>query len=433
MRNAELLRRNFFWFMDKVKKGKVKNHYQDIKYIIENPLHPKVMAKKDDSLINILDHAVHSTDFYKKYREYSSIHDFPIIDKNIIRDQFNGFQAASYIDEPKQEVFTSGSTGTPFRLFHDMSKRDRNTADNIYFSERGGYTLGNELTYFRLWKTYGKKSFLTNKIKNIIPVDVFSLKENHVIEDILDKLRKNKSTMSWLGYVSAIEKICRYMDEKNSSPLPGKLVSVITISEKLNDYTRDAMKKYFGINPISRYSNTENGIIAQEIHTEEDGFIINTASYYVEILDIETNTPVENGAIGKIVVTDLYNYCMPVIRYDTGDIGAKHMIDGKEILCRIEGRKMDVLTDTKGEAIYSNIMYVANHYQELKQCQLIQKDHGVYLFKINIEGVFQREAEFIKKYRDFLGADATISVEYVDEIPLLDSGKRRFMVNEMKN
>ena len=76
---------------------------------------------------------------------------------------------------------------------------------------------------------------------------------------------------------------------------------------------------------------------------------------------------------------------------------------------------------------------LASKYQELKQCQLIQKAHGTYGFKLNTEKAFLREEEFIAEFKEYLGKDANISIEYVDEIPLLASGKRRVMVNEMIN
>ena len=51
----------------------------------------------------------------------------------------------------------------------------------------------------------------------------------------------------------------------------------------------------------------ENGIIAQQ-SIDSNNYIINWASYYVEILKLDKDTPVEQGEIGRIVVTDLYNY-----------------------------------------------------------------------------------------------------------------------------
>src|SRR5690606_7067982 len=147
----------------------------------------------------------------------------------------------------------------------------------------------------------------------------------------------------------------------------------IAISEGLTPYTKDTLKTYFNVDTVSRYSNVENGIIAQQFLGTTSYFVINTASYHVEILDFDKDIPLHHGEKGRIVITDLFNYCMPMIRYDTGDVGTMMHIDGKLVLTSVEGRKIDAITNTKGEIISNNILLLINNYHELNQCQLIQK------------------------------------------------------------
>lgn len=71
-------------------------------------------------------------------------------------------------------------------------------------------------------------------------------------------------------------------------------------------------------------------------------------------------------------------------------------------------------------------------YNEIAQYQLIQTGEITYVFKINCETEFQREDQLINEFKEFLGSDADFRVEYVKEIPLLDSGKRRKTVNLYK-
>src|SRR5690606_31649832 len=103
------------------------------------------------------------------------------------------------------------------------------------------------------------------------------------------------------------------------------------------------------------------------------------------------------------------------------------------VLKDIEGRKMDIIFNTNGEIISSYI--VGNSmwkYDELHQYQFIQKSNKSYLFKLNVDYSFEREEELIKEYKSYLGEDAMIDIEYVDEIPVLFSGKRRNVANLMK-
>ncbi len=433
MKLSELLRNKAFWFLDSLKGGKKRNHYNEIKFIVENPTAQKVIDSKKEKLQDILKHASGTTNYYKDYEKFSSIEDFPIVNKNIIRDNLENFESQEYINQPKFTFSTSGSTGTPFKVYQNTNKRIRNMADTVFFSEMAGFRVGNKLTYFRLWNAFEKKSFVARVMQNIVPVDVFELKDKGRIDDVIQKLSKSKSSNSWLGYASAYEEICKHLDQQQSSVIPNKLKSAVAMSERLNDYTKQTINKYFGTEVVSRYSNVENGILAQQPLGDKKHFIINEASYFVEILALDSNERVENGKPGRIVITDLYNYCIPMIRYDTGDIGIKDVIDDQPVFTEVSGRKIDVIYNTKGEIITINLVLLVNNYPELKQCQLIQKAEGTYHFKLNFEKEFKREDEFLNEFKVYLGEDAKISIEYVDEIPLLASGKRRVMVNEMIN
>jgi phenylacetate-CoA ligase len=56
------------------------------------------------------------------------------------------------------------------------------------------------------------------------------------------------------------------------------------MSEGLSEYAKKSIHTYFGKYPVSRYSNVENGIIAQQLPDGSNSFVVNWASYYIEIL-----------------------------------------------------------------------------------------------------------------------------------------------------
>lgn len=424
MLNIKNLRLLFFKIFDNLTGNKKRENYLDIKQIIEK----NDSSKTDDYLNKILQHATKTTSYYNEYSKNQNIKDFPVVNKNIIKDNFNLFQSKTYKTAKNRTVKTSGSTGTPFKLYQDKNKIIRNSADNLYFSELAGYSLGNKLYYFRMWDAFERKGAISEFIQNIVPIDVFNLNDEYIKKFIL-QLKKNKSKKSWIGYASSFEKISKYLVKNNIKPFNCNLKSAIAISESLNPYTKDTLKKYLNVETISRYSNVENGIIAQQL-LGKDYFLINQASYHVEILNFDNNDPVEEGNSGRIVITDLFNYSVPMIRYDTGDVGIIKTIDNNLVLTKVEGRKIDLITNTKGEIISENLILLVNNYHELNQCQLIQKTSNKYLFKINLDGDFKNKNKFIEEFKNYLGQDAIINIEYVNEIPLLASGKRRVMINE---
>ncbi|MGY3795684.1 CoF synthetase [Aquimarina sp. 433] len=426
---SQVFRRKIFWFFDILKGNDIKKHFEDIKELIENPHIQSSIDKKEEYLQKILQHAVSTTWFYQKYSGYESIADFPVINKNVIRDNFEEFRSSKYKPKDCVEISTSGSTGAPFSVLQNKSKRCRNTGDNLYFSSKSGYEIGQKLVYIKIWSENYKHNPLSRFWwQNIYPKSVFDLSDKE-INSLIKKLRRNTSKKSFLGYTSAFTTICQYLDKIEASPIESNVQSIITMSESMNDYVRISMKKYFGIAPISRYSNNENGILAQEDRNAPSKFVINSASYFIEIFELDKDIPVLPGNKGRIIVTDLHNYAMPLIRYDTGDIGTMDVDESNtSYLSSIQGRKLDLIYNTRGEIIPSHVSYKLCKYGDYKQFQLIQYGKKDYTIKLNTDKKID-EFTLLEEFKGYFGDDANIDIQYVDEIPLLSSGKRKEVTN----
>jgi phenylacetate-CoA ligase len=432
MQFNENLRSYIFWIQDALNGFLVKRHYQDIKFAMEKG----VAFKLDKQLDQLLEHAILTTQFYSKFDYKGGVNNFPVIDKNLIRENIDAFLSNQFSAKERIAVVTSGSTGTPFKTYQHIDKKKRNIADTIYFASLAGYNLGNKLYYFKIWSEYNKKSTLLQKIQNIVPIDVLNLETQ--AKYIIDKLNRNPTPISFLGYVSAFETLCKFLEKENKLSPHIKVASIITMSEGLNEYTSKMGSHFFNCPLLSRYSNIENGILAQQTLDRPDVFLINRASYFVEIMDLNSSEVLSYGNLGRIVVTDFYNKAMPLIRYDTGDLGIMDLtfINGVEqqILTKIEGRKLDQIYNTKGDLISPYIVYKNMwNYTEIQQYQFVQKNKNKYVFRISMEGEFKREKQLKDEFLKYLGNDADFSIEYVNEIPLLASGKRRKVVNEWKN
>ena len=430
----EVIRQIIFWTTDLIKGGQVRQNYKDIERIMISSDNSFVKNEIDKRLNRLLIHAIETTTFYKNIDISLGIQSFPTIDKNLIRENISDFLSNKYSQNERIPAITSGSTGTPFKTFQGKAKKYRNTADTLFFANLAGYNLGNKLYYMKIWSEYNKKTWILQKIQNIVPIDVLNLKRDS--KAVINQLNANKSSISLLGYVSAYETLCKELDKENIIDPKLKVNSILTMSEGLNDYTKVQGEKYFKCPVLSRYSNIENGIIAQQTLLDKDNFTINRASYLVEIMDMEKDVPVAEGELGRIVVTDFFNEVMPMIRYDTGDLGIKVVkeINGlqQQVLNKIEGRKLDQIYNTKGELVSSYIVYKNMwNYTEIDQYQLIQKNSNAYVMKICLSNVFNRESQLVNEFKEYLGADADFKVEYVNEIPLLNSGKRKKVMNEM--
>jgi len=434
MRFAERIRSYSFWFLDLLRGNPIRNHLNDISFFLKHGNSDIVCVKHEAYLKKILGHAVANCYYYSKFCDNLKLSSFPVINKNIIKENFDQFIADNFRDQKLYTIITSGSTGTPFKTFHDTNKKLRNYADTLFFAGITGYELGQRLIYLKIWVEKRMRSRAEYWFQNIVPVDVVHFNDTE-IEMLLRKIEHSNSTFSILGYASAIELICKFLDKKDYPSVKAKVKSVIAISESLNDYTRSGIEKYFRVQVLSRYSNLENGIMAQQELNSSDRFLVNTASYHIEILKMDSDEPVKDGELGRIIVTDLFNYALPMIRYDTGDIGAMWsdpIYSFRKYLTKIEGRKLDLLYDTSGNLVSSYLVYKNMwQYTEIDQYQLIQESEKRYTFRINSKEPFTHEKKLTDEFKAFLGIDADFRIEYVSEIPLLASGKRKKIVSRL--
>lgn len=427
---GENLREWGFWALDFLKGGQVRKHYNDIKRIIEGG---KVSSGiTNEYTNNILKYAVENTEFYKNYSHFDTIKDFPIIDKNIIIDNKEILSSKEYIGKELHTMSTSGSTGTPFSIRQNKNKRNRVLVEIIYFGEICGYYLGDRNVYLRTWTEENRKSRLAAFKQNLVMLDISNLDEKN-LENIRQTLKNDKKIKCILGYATGLDIVSKYLLEKGDNPSMFNVDIVISGSEILKETARANLKKVFGCPVVSRYSNQENGILAQEL-INKDYFIINNANYNIEFLKLDSDEEAEYGELARIVVTDLFNHAIPMIRYDTGDLAIVEKNEKYgEVITSVEGRKRDFIYDVDDKPLSPSVVSVNMWgFDKIKQYQLIQEDKGKYTLKLNgAEGIYDEE-EIINMFKSFLGKEANIDILHVEGIPLLKSGKFQTTVCKYK-
>jgi len=417
------IRNAFYWFVDRWKKNS--EVYRNLRQI-QDSLSKEYKSQFDEVKVRqLLDYAIGNIPFYSHISSDSNISDFPIVNKTLIRDSLSDFVDINNLKYYKK-VSTSGSTGTPFSSYQDKKKIIRNSADTIFFGSLVGYTLGEKLLYIKLWNAANYKSKILRLKQNIECIDVTDQSPVY-IEGTTIKVARRSKKIHMLAYASYYDQLLNYLKERDLKLK--NLGSALAMSEGLSLNTKNQLN----VEVFSRYSNVENGIIAQQVPGSNGKFLVNTASYLVEILDLEKDIPVPLGQLGRIVITDLYNMAMPFIRYDTGDLAVMEYdnIDNYFYFTEVHGRKMDLVFDTKFRPVspltINNNMLL---FPEVIQYQFIQLSDDNFQFILNIkpENYF-REEELISFFKKILGETAKLSVKYVTEIPVLASGKRKQVIN----
>lgn len=436
MQILELARQKAFWMIDALKGSPIRKHLDDITFMFENWGTKECQERSEKHLLDLLSHATSNTAFYAKYKGFKSLQDFPVINKAVVRDNESMFLAAGYEKDKLFKQETSGSTGMPFAVYQDALKRQRATADTLYFSKRAGYELGTRLYFSRVWEEASKRSKLTCFKQNWVTHDSSSLSDE-AIHDLYEQWEKDSSTKSVLIFASTLTAIAKYIERNQLQP-KAKIECFITLSEALEPWTKKTIEARYKTNVFSRYSNQELGIMAQQYPGSTD-FFVNIGSFYFEILDMQEDKPAKPGEEGRIVVTDLFSRSMPLIRYDTGDIailkpGLK--VTDVPVFEKVGGRRVDYIFDTNDNPVSPYVINTPMHeFLEIQQYQFIQEGAKDYTMLLNLkeEKVFAQETVMVDMLKSYLGADANIVVKYVSEIPVLKSGKRKQVVNKYKS
>jgi phenylacetate-CoA ligase len=418
------VRNRGFWTIDWLKGRTVRKHYIDIKNTMQRK---ENVNKARESLQSLLTHATQNCSFYAPFAN-TPISEFPIIDKDLIRSRHSEFLAKPFVTAKLHRMSTSGSTGTPFSVVQNYEKRSRVLAEIVYFGELCGYTIGQRYAFIRSWNSQSRKSPLESFLQNLIAIDTSRLDEES-LETMRSLLKRDKRLSCILGYASSLDLLAQHLLEKGETPESFKRMKVvISGSEILSDKARRNLKRVFGCNVVSRYSNQENGLIAQEV--SDNVFLINRASYYLEFLKPNSNEHARPGELSRIVLTDLFNYAMPMIRYDTGDLAIfdEHPDYGR-VITSIEGRVRDFFYDTQDRLLSPSAITVQMwKFDRLRQFQFIQDGRAKYLLKVNgARGVYEDD-DFIEVIENIVGKNANITIEHVDGIPQLQSGKFRQVI-----
>jgi phenylacetate-CoA ligase len=432
---GESIREKSFWLMDQYAGRNIKNNYIETSYYFNNP--EAVDEYVSIHLGKLIKHATMCVPFYKQYEGCEVLRELAVVNKDMINENYPQFTAKSVDLSKLHKVKTSGSQGIPFTIYHDRRKITRKLADLIYFNETVGLHVGCRHALIRTKRKRLLKQFLQNEI-----LILASKRNDRSLASTLNKII-NKRIKFIIGHPSIMMDLAEYVRTNNIDLRNMRLQGFIATSEPLFEYNRLFIEETFNCSVLARYSSEELGVIAHEL-LQDRRYHVNVASVIIEILSFDNDSPVEVGQPGRIVVTDLHAYAMPIIRYDTGDIGVlsdkPSEVTGGIVFEKIEGRKLDIILDTNGTKIFPLTLYdliteYLTNRSPVSGFQFIQRDYNSYILLLQMRSDNLDSMDVFlplkKRILDILGDDAKVEISITDKLRLLRSGKQPFIINEM--
>jgi phenylacetate-CoA ligase len=256
------------------------------------------------------------------------------------------------------------------------------------------------------------------------------------LRTFIEKLKKIKPVLID-GYAESFNFLAHYI--KNYGLDGVQPAGIISSAQILSEHSRQIIEEQFKCGVFDKYGSREFSGIAYECDAH-DGHHVVAESYIVEIL--KDGKPALPGEMGEVVITDLHNYCLPFIRYRVGDL-AQAMDNNEVCKCgrglprigRIEGRVQSIIVGTNGNYIPGSLfLHLIKDYDYcIRQFQVIQEQLGKINLKV-IKGTrFTPEVfeEVLNKLREFVGSDMVIEVEFVDNIPMVRTGKQQVSISKI--
>lgn len=268
-------------------------------------------------------HAYRNIPFYKKTFNlsgvnpvnFNSIEDlslYPTINKDILRS--NNLLNHNAFIKYKFKSHTSGSTGQPMWTYYNFKSWIRK---KYLVKARARIECGvrpnDKIAVFESTSQNLKNNtnILFQNLKS--RYKVFSIFEQH--GKTLQKLI-NFAPAVLYGSPSYFFLLGQYIS-KNKIKL-SSVEKIFTSSEYLQETVRDYIKEKFETEVFDIYGSTEFKETAWECEKHE-GYHINEDEVIIEIL--KDGKPAAPGIIGNIVITDLQNTALPLIRYQMNDKG----------------------------------------------------------------------------------------------------------------
>lgn len=427
--------RKRFWINDFLHGSPMWKDFKDVLYISNNQCY-KSGVKRRIYLESLLDFAKSHTVFYGEVKG-CKLSDFPVINKQVILSRYNDFLVSERnIPGQKGRLHiqkTSGSTGTPFAIPQDSRCRTRRIATIKVENEKIGFHSFEPMMHLRAVRHYWGNigDLFYNRKLNIVYADNSNLTDEKVSK-ILTAINTHKVKVV-RGYMTTLDTITRYAVEHNVELTFRPIF--ISVGELLLESLRLRIVNDLKCHVISQYANEENGIFGQSaIDAPGDTIYLNRANCYIEILKMDSDEPAGQDELGRIVVTDFTNYALPMIRYDIGDVAMVGDVKDGELLSlkSLSGRKTDLIYTTSGRQIdlFNSISPEIYNNPDVSQWQFIQKSKDEYQLRLCMKNESLRisETNILFGLKSLLGIDAKIDIEYVNKIPVLNSGKRKIVI-----
>lgn len=398
-------------------------------------------------LQSLLDHAYRTTSFYRERFDQAGLRPADIrapedlrrlapVTRADIRDNERRMRSSAYPEDRVRPAATGGTTDTPVRIWRDWDAIGRKLAVQEMLNEWAGVRPGDRVLHFWgarsdyatspswRWRLYDR--YLMRR--EWAPISLINEEVMEGWRRLLNRLRPR----AIYAYPTPLHLFCQFL-EQCGRPYWRPRTAICTAEALLPEH-RQRMEKVLGCPVFEHYGSREFAMIGAECEAHS-GLHLHPAAAYVE-------TVATADGLQELIVTDLINRGMPLVRYRVNDCAAGELTTapcpcgrGFARLPGILGRSGDVFRLPDGSAVPGVALTnrVIQVVPGLSKIQVIQEESDRFRLRYVPGAAFQPDdlARLRLKLDEFLPGKLRWELEAVAEIEREKSGKTRLCISRV--
>lgn len=357
--------------------------------------------------------------------------DLPVLSRSELRSRFDDLRA----DFPRRkkmkitQTSSSGSTGIPVRVEH-LAELNQPMQYASRLLEHSWHGID-----FR--KPVGQ---LSSRSKNRdhcplgLPFRWFCTKPDAFSRCTKDRkfgqiydYCVSRNTAYLIGIPFTLASLARHAIENNRRDLRPEIV--LSYASVVDEDTREIVRDGLGAKIVENYSSQETGLIAAQCPKHNHLHVLSPVTL-VEIVD-ENDEPCSVGQPGRILVTGMQSYGMPLIRYEIGDVaewGASCDCGiNLPVIKKIWGRTRQMITHPDGRSTYARL-FTVNDFEDswnVEEYRFVLHQNKLVVAQLIVKNPSNElENRLVELAQKKLGYPYPVKVQFVDEIDWGASWKR---------
>lgn len=261
-----------------------------------------------------------------------------VLTKSDIRTNADALTSKDGVERGSHANSSGGSTGEPLTVFQNRPYKDWQVATERFYYERFVGVDYDACSKIVLWGSerdiFAQGIGISAKVKNWFGqtslLNSFRMTEKDM-DVFIGEINRRKPHLVH-AYAGSLYQLASH--GKARALKAHRPSAIVTSAETLQPFMRKSIEEYFRCKVHDFYGSREVGPMAAEC--DKGRMHLFNFNNYVEVLG-DRNRPVNPGEEGRVIVTTLHNYSMPLIRYEIGDLAVR----GEACSCGYPGPTLD--------------------------------------------------------------------------------------------